>query len=203
MDFNTDKYLPFLKRVLSPPRYRHSVGVMEVMGELSEIYQLDNPQALTAGLLHDAARDLTPQRLLALADDAGIQLSHPCEQHPVYLHALVSAYLISKELDVTDRLILDAISAHSYIDRGNNFDVPLAQCLRAADILAPVREWTGMKKLRSVVYAGRMEEAALLQSGWLVEYLEEQGIPVHPNLAKRFQTLSAQLNVADSFFERW
>ena len=202
MNSNTEEYSLFLKRVLTPPRYQHSLGVMNVMGELSKVYQLDKTKAMMAGLLHDAARDFELQQLLALADEAKITISHPCEQHPVYLHALVGAYLVSKELGITDKLVLDAISTHSYVD-GDNFNALFSRCLRAADILSPVQEWRGMRKLKSMVYAGRIEEAALLQSGWLVEYFKEQGIPIHPNLAKRFQVLSAKLGVADSFFERW
>ena len=203
MNSNPEEYSLFLKRVLTPPRYQHSLGVMNVMGELSKVYQLDRTKARMAGLLHDAARDFELQQLLTLADEAKITISHPCEQHPVYLHALVSAYLVSKELGITDKLVLDAISTHSYVDAGDNFNALFSRCLRAADILSPVQEWRGMRKLKSIVYAGRIEEAALLQSGWLVEYFEEQGIPVHPNLAKSFQVLSAKLSVTDSFFERW
>ena len=176
---------------------------MRVMGELAEIYALDRTQAMTAGLLHDAARDLEPERQLALAEEAKIKFFHPCERHPVYLHAKVGAYLVSQELRVTNRLILDSISAHSFVGDGDSFDAPFSWCLRFADILAPVKEWKGMKKLESFVHAGRTEEAALLQCGWLIEYFQETGIPVHPNLPKHFQALSAKLRVADLFFERW
>ena len=176
---------------------------MKVMADLSEVYRLDSAKAMMAGLLHDAARDFTSLQLLTTAGEAKIKFSHPCEQHPVYLHAPVSAYLVSKELGVTDQLVLDAISTHSYVNTRDNFDVLFCWCLRAADILAPVQEWKGMRKLKSIVYAGRMEEAALLQSGWLIEYFEEQSIPVHPNLVKKFQALSAKLSVTNSFFARW
>ncbi len=120
---------------------------MHVMGELAEIYALDRTQAMTAGLLHDAARDLGLERQLALAEEAKIEFSHPCERYPVYLHALVGGHLVSKELEVTDGLILDSISTHSFVSNGDGFDAPFSWCLRFADILAPVRAWKGMKKL--------------------------------------------------------
>jgi predicted HD superfamily hydrolase involved in NAD metabolism len=199
----TDRYLSFLKGFLSPARWQHSLGVMRVMAELAEIYSLDCDQAMTTGLLHDAARDTSDAQLLALAKEAGIELRDPCEQHPIYLHAPVGAYLVSKELRVTDGLILDAIAAHSHVDQGSNFEAPLAQCLRFADVLEPRREWSGFNKLHRVVFAGRAEEAALLLSGWLIEYFQEQRIPVHPNLKKHFEALSGKLVVDEFFFERW
>jgi HD superfamily phosphohydrolase YqeK len=200
---HANHYLPFLKSVLTPARLQHSEGVMRVMGELAEIYVLNRTQAMMAGLLHDAARDLEPVRQLELAEEANIKFFHPCEQHPVYLHAKVGTYLISQQLCITDRLILSAISAHSFVGDGDSFDTPFSWCLRFADILAPVKEWKGMKKLESFVRAARMEEAALLQCGWLIEHFQETGVPVHPNLRKHFQTLSAKLEVSDMFFERW
>lgn len=198
-----DSYLSFLKSLLTPSRLQHSLGVMRVMAELTPIYSLDHVQAMTAGLLHDAARDLNSEHQLALAEEAGIELRDPCEQHPVYLHALVGAYLVAKELGITDRLILDAIAAHSYAGNGHNFDASLSRCLRFADILAPSQKWQGMKKLKGVVYARRTEEAALLQCGWLIEYFQEQRVPVHPNLARQYQVLVSKVAVTESFFERW
>jgi len=200
---HTDHYLPFLERVLTPPRLQHSIGVMHVITELAEIYALDRTQALTAGLLHDAAKDLEPEQQLALVEEAGIELRHPCERHPVYLHAPASACLISKEFGITDHLLLDAISTHSYSGDGPNFNSLLARCLRSADILAPVHVWKGMRKLKSVVYAGRLEEAALLQTAWLIEYFQELDIPIHPNLTRSLQEATTKQAVSDDFFERW
>jgi predicted HD superfamily hydrolase involved in NAD metabolism len=203
--------LAFLEPLLTPPRLRHSVGVMQVMGELAGVYALDHAAAMAAGLLHDAAKDLAPERQLALAEEAGIAFVHPCERHPVYLHAPVSACVVATGLGVSDAPILEAIAAHSFSGRGAldeaplgaSFEAPLTWCLRFADILAPTREWKGMQKFRSVVYAGRMAEAALLQSGWLVEYFPEIGVPIHPQIVRNVEVLSAELGVDEAFFERW
>lgn len=198
-----DEYLPFLKNLLTPSRLQHSLGVMQVMAELTPIYSLHRVQAMTAGLLHDAAKDLSKEDQLTIAEKAKIEFYDPCERHPIYLHALVGAYLIAQELGITDRLILDAIAAHSYAGAGYNFEAPLSQCLRFADLLAPSQPWHGMKKFKSVVYAKQVEEATLLQCGWLIDYFQEQGVPVHPNLAGQYQDLSSNLAVSKSFFNRW
>jgi predicted HD superfamily hydrolase involved in NAD metabolism len=202
-EVHINRYLSFLRGLLTPARLKHSVGVMQVMAELIPIYSLDPAPAMTAGLLHDVARDLSSGSQLALAEEAAVELRDPCERHPVYLHALVGEYLAAKELQITDQLILDAIAAHSYAGNGHNFDASLSQCLRFADLLVPSREWKGMKKLKNVVYARRVDEAALLQCGWLIEYFEEQRVPVHPNLRRQYQTLSGKLGATQSFFDRW
>jgi HD superfamily phosphohydrolase YqeK len=86
-----------------------------------------------------------------LAEEAGIELSDPCEQHPAYLHALTGAYLVSKEFGIDDPLILDTIAAHSFAGNSHNFNAPFSQCIQFADILAPTKAWKGIKKLHSIV----------------------------------------------------
>lgn len=199
----SQKYLPLLENRLTPPRLKHSLDVMKVMIEITPIYSLDGRQAMIAGLLHDIARDMGSEHQQEMAERTGIERKYPCENHPVYLHALVGAHLVRTETDITDKSVIDAIAFHQHAGNGGNCDTPLSQCLRFADILAPIQEWKGMKKFKSVVYTGRMEEAALLSSGWSIEYLRKHNVPIHPNLAKKYETLVEKLKVNSAFFERY
>ena len=198
-----EEYLGFLKKSLSSIRLQHSLGVMQVMKELSPIYSLDPDQAMIAGLLHDAAKDLSLEKQLALAEEVGLEFHDVCEKHPIYIHAPVGAYLVKRDLKITDNFVLDAIAAHSFSSGLNNFNTSLSQCLRFADLLAPVTEWDGMKKFKSVVYSGNANEAQLLQCGWLMEFFREKQMPIHPNVVSEFQTLSNKLGVSASFFDRF
>jgi HD superfamily phosphohydrolase YqeK len=176
---------------------------MGVMGELSEVYGLDKETALAVGLLHDAAKDLQPHRQKELVAEANIELHYECDVNfLLYLHGPVSAYLVNKELGVNDPIILDAITMHTYYGYGTNFNEPMCWCLRFSDILEPTRDWRGVKWLREgaallaeVVYAGRMMEGAFLQTGWLIHWFEEAGVPVHPNMRRVYRELSNQLKV--------
>jgi predicted HD superfamily hydrolase involved in NAD metabolism len=195
-----DRYRPFLEQVLTPMRLRHSLGVMQVMGELAEVYGLDRDTALATGLLHDAAKDLDEAHAMALVKEAGIEIRCPADaDYNLYLHGPVCAYFVTKELGVTDRLLLDAITTHTFYG-GPNFDDPLCWCLRFSDILEPNRDWRDVKwlytaaiRLRDLAFAGRMEEAALLQVGQIVAWFEEAGAPVHPNMYKVCRELAARL----------
>ena len=55
-----DRHRTYLEQNLTSSRLRHSLGVMQVMSDLAEIYMLDSQQAQLTGLLHDAAKDLNP-----------------------------------------------------------------------------------------------------------------------------------------------
>jgi predicted HD superfamily hydrolase involved in NAD metabolism len=203
-----DRYLSFLERVLTPKRFQHSIGVMQVMGELAKVYSLDRDKAVLAGLLHDAAKDLAPAQQAALVEEGRVEIRHACEgDWDHYLYGPAGAYFIYKELGVTDTLILDAVSMHTYYGDGENFNAPISWCLRFSDILEPTRDWRnvrllrrGVKRLREIVYAGQLDEGALLQTGWLIEWFEEEGEPVHPNMERIYQDLSAKLEVSSEFF---
>lgn len=198
-----EQYLSFLEKALTPARLQHSLGVMQVMLELSPIYSLHPEQAMLAGLLHDTAKDLSHERQLQLAEEAKLEFLDPCERLPIYLHAPIGAYLAEKELHIKNQLVLDAIAAHSFSAGMENFNAPLSQCLRFADLLAPITIWDGIKRFKSVVYAGKADEASLLQYGWLMEYFQEKQTPIHPNVIREHQRLSSKLGVSESFFERW
>jgi predicted HD superfamily hydrolase involved in NAD metabolism len=192
---NLDRYRSFVKEIVTPGRFQHSLRVMRVMGELASVYSLEQATAQVIGLLHDAAKDLTPADQLSLAEEANIPLYDMSDSHPLYLHGPVSAHLIAEELEVTDPIILDTISRHTYYGRGAARSPQFCWCLRFADVLEPQRDWNALKRqLRPLVYTGRMEEAALLQTQWFIAFFEEQGhSPVHPNMRMVCQELSAKL----------
>ena len=136
-------YIKFIQHVNTPKRLQHSLGVMQVMGELAGVYGLDQDQAETAGILHDAAKDLSPELIARLIHDGGIEIQYECENDYVYyLHGPVGSYFVHQQLGMTDELILDAITSHTYCGNGDNFNHPLTWCLRFADILEPNRNWS-------------------------------------------------------------
>lgn len=195
-------YQAYLTQHLTPARLRHSLDVMRLMQDLAELYGLNRDLAQTAGLLHDVAKDLSQETLLALAEQGGISFAYPCERVSMYLHGPVGAYLVQTELGVDDPLIIHAIKTHTSHGELPDGQRRFAWCLRLADILAPVKPWPGMKKLRRKVYAGQFEEAKLLFSAWVIEYFLVSGIPVHPNFRHNVATLSATLQVPPDFYER-
>ncbi len=204
---NTTAYLPYLEKVLTPKRLEHSLGAMQIMGELAGVYGMDREQWMTAGLLHDAAKDLSPARQEEIVRQANIEIRDVCDlDYGLYLHGPVGAYLVQQDLGVTDPLILDAIKMHTYYGQGNNFHAPISWCVRFSDVLEPTRNWSnvawlrnGVSRLRETVYAGRLMEGAFLQTGWLINWFSEAGMLIHPGMRRAHQELSVRLNVDDSF----
>lgn len=178
-----ERYLADLRANLTPARLTHSLGVMGVMDRLAGIYGLDRTQALMAGLLHDAAKDFADERLIEIAEEAGLPLDDPCDRHSLYLHGPVGAVYVRDQLGVVDAVILDAIHTHSLVENGSDFHAPFSWCLRFADILEPSRSWTDFHaRLEPVVYAGDLREGGLMALEWIFVLFSRLGNPVHPRL---------------------
>jgi predicted HD superfamily hydrolase involved in NAD metabolism len=196
------RYTPFLEQVLTPARLRHSLGVMQVMGELAPVYSLDPETALLAGLLHDAAKDLPPEQVQQIVDEAGIIIHEPAdEDYNLYLHGPVGEYFVQQQLGITDRVILDAIRLHTYYGVGEDFHSIFDWCLRFADILEPNRNWTdarpfreGTPRLRQLVYSGQWIEGAFVHLDMIIRNFDEHGMPVHSNMRRMYQEFSPSPN---------
>ena len=174
------------------------------MGELAQVYSLDLEQALLVGLLHDAAKDMAPARQLELAQEVGIPIGHPWDREPLYLHGPVGAHVIKNDLGVSDAAVLGAVATHTYWGDGPLFNAPLSWCQRFADLLEPGRDWSsfellreGLARFRELVYTGRLREAALLQTKWLIEWFEDGGVLVHPSMRRVQRELLAALGLGD------
>ena len=182
---------------------------MEVMGDLAEVYGLDPDNARIIGLLHDAGKDLDPERQQKLIKSGRIQVYHKCEwDYVLYLHGLVGAVLVQDELGINDALILEAIINHTYAGNGRYFDHPMCWCLRFADILEPNRDFRSVKwlypnleRLRETVFAGRLAKGAYLQTGWILQWFQEDNFPIHPNMIKTHLSFAARLEVTPMFQE--
>jgi predicted HD superfamily hydrolase involved in NAD metabolism len=204
---NPDKiaqYLPFLEKVLTPPRLRHSLGVMQVMEELAPVYQFDRQRAAVAGLLHDAAKDLPEAQWQPIVQEAGIQIRESADaNYNLYLHGPVGAAFVQQSLGINDALILDAIRMHTYYGSGENFHHPLVWCLRFSDILEPNRDWNvavikeNTQELRELAYSGQLFKAALLQTRCVMQMFKQQNAPVHSNYDRVLKQLNDRLKVDD------
>lgn len=107
-----DKIKEDLKNTLSERRYIHSLGVMEMAVELAKIYNVDEKKAELAGLLHDNAKEMTPEELLKYVDDNNIKISEVERINTKILHGKVGAEIAKKKYGVSKE-IQEAIEYHT------------------------------------------------------------------------------------------
>ena len=178
---NMEPYMTFLFQRLTPARYQHSLGVMQVMEALAPLYGLDPDSAPLAGLAHDAAKELPLEQMLAIAQEIRTPLDHPSDREPLFLHGPCSAYVARFEMGIEDPLVLEAIARHTYLGDGRPRSTAFCWCLRLADMLEPGRDWHVLRqRVQPLVFDRRLGEAAHEMMEWLLPFLVEHGIPTHP-----------------------
>ena len=65
-----EKIKEHIRGLMNGERFAHSIGVMELSGELAHIYNVDEKRAMFAGLIHDAAKQLPEEEQLRLLKKA-------------------------------------------------------------------------------------------------------------------------------------
>lgn len=102
----------WLKDNLSEERYSHSLGTAQCAKELANKFGLNGEKAYTAGLLHDAAKCFSNEKLLEIIHN-NLDVEESELQNYKTLHAPVSAYIVKKDFGVEDEEILSAIRWHT------------------------------------------------------------------------------------------
>ena len=109
MDYNFD-YLSIVRKMVSPHRFNHTLGVIKEAIRLSKIYNVDSDKARIAATLHDISKNKDINEIIANVKNNydPIVLSYPVGT----IHAYDSR-LEAIKLGVDDEEILKAIESHA------------------------------------------------------------------------------------------
>lgn len=202
LNTETKRIYAYLATKLSQHRLQHSIGVMETMAKLADVYELDKEKALQAGLLHDIAKELKPAAYERIVEEARIEIR--CEEdknYHLYLHGPVGAYVAEKELQIKDPVILAAIETHTFYGVYNEaFNTSLHWCLHFSDIIEPNRQWqnirwldTNGERLKKLIYSGNLDESAFLFTSGIIKWFTEAKMQIHPNIRRANAALAKKL----------
>lgn len=101
-----------LRKNLSEKRYKHSIGVMEMAGELAQLYGADVETAKLAGLLHDIAKEMSSEDKLKYVEENNIPIDEVERINTPILHGKVGADVAKKKYGVSEQ-IQKAIELHT------------------------------------------------------------------------------------------
>lgn len=101
-----------LKEILSEKRYIHSIGVMEMCETLAKLYNADVEQAMLAGILHDIAKEMTPEEKLKYVKENNIEIDEIERINTPILHGKIGADIAKKKYGVSEQ-IKKAIEYHT------------------------------------------------------------------------------------------
>ncbi|ADD28982.1 bis(5'-nucleosyl)-tetraphosphatase (symmetrical) YqeK [Meiothermus ruber] len=172
-------YAEKVRRLVKPERYEHILRVAELAAQIARANRLDEGKTYLAAILHDAARDLSAERLLELATPENeIERNHPLALHGRAGRRLAEAW------GIEDEEVLEAIEGHVY---GVRPDHGIGMALYIADVSEPGR---GVNhEIREMALSGRLEEAYQKAVVCKVDYLQKKGITPHPRTWAAYQAL--------------
>ncbi len=168
-----------VRQLVKPERFAHILRVADLAAEIARANGLDAEKAYLAGILHDAARDFSSEKLQRLASpENDIERTHP-----LALHGRAGRRL-ARDWGIEDEEVLEAIEGHVY---GVSPQHKIGMALYIADVSEPGR---GVNhKIRELALGGRLEEAYQEAVICKVNYLKSKGIQPHPRTMAAYLAL--------------
>ncbi len=139
------EYLRRLRERLTDDKISHCIFTAEYLSSFAATVGLDHDEAVTAGLLHDFARDLKKEAFLQQARLLHLPISESQLQKPSLLHGPVAAELCRNEFGISDA-VHEAIYWHTTGRPGLG---PLGQALYVADFAEPTRKFPEAAEARA------------------------------------------------------
>lgn len=156
-------------------RLAHTYRVLETARALGARYGADEARVAVAALLHDYAKAMKPDQLLALGRQYGVIVDPAEEAQPHLLHGPVAAALLAAQGLVTDPAVLDAIRYHT---TGRAAMSLLEKIVWLADYIEPGRSFPGVEEIRTLAESDL--DGALLQAlDQTILYVIGRGWPLH------------------------
>lgn len=182
-----DERLEKLRSVLTPARFRHTLGVEEMAIRLAKRFGADEDKAAEAALFHDCAKcSYSHEEMVRICDDAGLALEENERDIAQILHAPAGAVVARQEYGVTNPEVLEAIRWHT---TGRAGLTTLEKIVFLADAIEPYRKpYPGLETIRKLAQSDL--DAAICQSARDTQaYVAARGLPLNPNTEKMLNEL--------------
>ena len=166
-----------LQQKQKPQRYRHTIGVRYTSICLAMRYGEELTRASYAGLLHDCAKHMSNEKLLAKCCEHHLTVSEVEEKNPFLLHGRVGAWLAEHKYGITDPEILGAIEWHT---TGRPDMTLLEKIVFTADYIEPGRDQApNLVELRRLAFTD-IDQAVCAILKQTLDYLRDQGGEIDP-----------------------
>lgn len=152
-EMNDAEMITLLSKELKESRLMHTFGVIDTATALAKAYQADIKKCERAALLHDCAKYMPLEDMIAICERNFVELNDLEKSKDSLLHAKAGACLAYEKYGIKDKEILDAIKYHTtgrpdmsliekiifvsdYIEPGRDFSdkLPMYRMIAMADI---------------------------------------------------------------------
>jgi predicted HD superfamily hydrolase involved in NAD metabolism len=167
----------WLRARVSDGRYRHSLGVFEVVAELARDNGVDPEPLRQAALVHDCAREYSSQELVACCEAWGLPVRDVDRRSPVLLHGRVAVVISERELGLTDPAMVSAARWHT----AGHPEMSLSDKLfYLADVIEPTTPLPWVPELKALA-DDNVDRAVLMAIEINTDHLDRTGRVVDPD----------------------
>lgn len=179
--------LEIVKQQLTKQRYEHTVGVMETAIKLAKRYGGNEKKAELAAIFHDYAKFRPKHEMEEIIKKEGFDPDLLLFNSELW-HAPVGAYLVEKEVGITDFEILQAIRFHTSGRPGMTL---LEKIIYLADYIEPGRNFPGVAEVRELAF-NNFNQALIQSVHNTIHFLMRKKQPVFPLTFHTFNDLIQQ-----------
>ena len=162
-------------------RYEHTMGVEYTAAALAMRYGANMDDALLAGLLHDCAKCLSEEKLIAICEKYKLPITETERELPFLLHGKVGGFLAEKKYGVQNQDVINAIVHHTM---GREEMSLLEKIVFVADYIEPGRNRAAnLSELRELAFKD-IDLAMLRVLEGTLEHLKSNGWTIDPQTEK-------------------
>lgn len=182
--------LKIVKKQLTQHRYEHTVGVMETAIILANQYEADEKKAELAAIFHDYAkfRPKEEMKQIIISEKMPPELLNFNSE---LWHAPVGAYLVNREVGISDHEVLDAIKYHT---SGRPKMSVLERIIYLADYIEPGRQFPGVDEVRQLAKED-LDTALIKAVQNTILFLLKKNQPVFPETFHTYNDLIANRRI--------
>lgn len=171
-------------------RLSHVRGVVETVNQLAQRYAPEHVRLVRlAGWLHDSAKALSDDELLAQAEAFQLPISETERTVPMLLHGAVGYALANAVFDLNDPRLASACNLHTTGAPGMSVTDKIVML---GDAIEPTRKYPGVDELRTLAEES-LDRAVLQLANNTIGHLESRGRTIDPRVIDLRDELIQQL----------
>ncbi|EUJ51605.1 bis(5'-nucleosyl)-tetraphosphatase (symmetrical) YqeK [Paenilisteria rocourtiae] len=173
---NREEILEAVKEAMPEKRFIHTLGVEKTALELADHYKLDRGQVSLAALLHDYAKYMDKEAMMAVMVEQKMDPKLFTYNEELW-HAPIGAYFAETKFGVEDETVLKAIACHT---TGNAAMSMMDKVIYLADYTEPNRSFPGVYKARRLSFDS-LDKAMLFALSNTITFLITKRQPIFPD----------------------
>lgn len=170
-----------IKKSVKEKRYQHMLRVEQTAIKLAQLNDYDQEKAAVAGLIHDYAKERTPEEFQAVIKKHHLDPDLLNWGNFIW-HGVVGAEIIRDELKITDEEILNAVRRHTV---GATEMTTLDKIVYVADYVEPNRDFPDVEMARAVAFAD-LDQAVAFETKHTLQYLLSISQTIYPKAIETY-----------------